>query len=73
MSLGARRAIVGCMAPEHSARQQFTSWRWFYLPLIVGLIIGATVSSMTDQWWWTTVGVVLGAAIGELSRRLVQR
>lgn len=56
------------MAREHPARQQSAGWRWFYLPLIVGLIIGSTVASMTDQWWWATVGTVAGAAVGGLAR-----
>ena len=40
---------------------------WLWLPVIFGLIIGATVTAMTDQWWWTTVGVLVGAAVGAVS------
>jgi hypothetical protein len=32
--------------------------------LIIGLIIGVTVAATTDQWWWSTVGVLGGAAFG---------
>ncbi|MET0758402.1 MAG: hypothetical protein ABWY39_10855 [Mycobacterium sp.] len=48
------------------ARKQ-TSSGWLWLPVIFGLIIGVTVTAMTDQWWWTTVGVLVGAAVGALS------
>ncbi len=37
---------------------------WLWLPLIIGLIFGVTVAAMTDQWWWSTVGVLGGAAFG---------
>ena len=37
---------------------------WLWLPLIIGLIIGVTVAAMTDQWWWSAVGVLGGAAFG---------
>jgi hypothetical protein len=42
---------------------------FLYLPLIVGLVIGAAAASATDQWWWAAVGVVVGAAVGEAVRR----
>jgi hypothetical protein len=38
--------------------------------LIVGLAIGAVTASVTDRWWWVAVGVVLGAAAGEVVRRV---
>jgi hypothetical protein len=31
------------------------------------LIIGIAVAAMTDQWWWSTVGVLAGAAFGWVS------
>jgi hypothetical protein len=34
------------------------------LPLIFGLIVGVTVAAMTDRWWWSTVGMLAGAAFG---------
>jgi hypothetical protein len=34
--------------------------------LIIGLIIGVTVAGMTGQWWWSTVGVLVGAAVGAI-------
>ena len=37
---------------------------WLWLPLIIGLIIGVTVAATTDQWWWSNVGVLGGAAFG---------
>jgi len=57
------------MARGQATSRQASTWSFFYLPLIVGLIIGATVASMTDQWWWATVGAVVGAAVGEVARR----
>ena len=42
--------------------KQEESWLW--VPLIIGLIIGVTVAGMTGQWWWSTVGVLAGAAVG---------
>jgi hypothetical protein len=49
------------------ARKQMNSKQeagWLRLPLIIGLIIGVTVAATTDQWWWSTVGVLGGAAFG---------
>jgi hypothetical protein len=49
------------------ARKQMNSKQeagWLWTPLIIGLIIGVTVAAMTDQWWWSTVGVLGGAAFG---------
>ncbi len=43
------------------------SSRWLWLPAIFGVIIGATVTAMTDQWRWTTVGVLVGAAVDAVS------
>jgi hypothetical protein len=37
---------------------------WLWTPLIVGLIIGVTVAAVTDQWLWSTAGVLGGAAFG---------
>ncbi|WP_408641838.1 glycine zipper 2TM domain-containing protein [Saccharopolyspora oryzae] len=37
---------------------------WSYLPLIIGLVIGVTVATMVDQWWWATVGTVIGGVVG---------
>ena len=37
------------------------------MPLIIGLIIGVTVATMTDHWWWSTVGVLVGAAFGAIT------
>ncbi|GFG50970.1 hypothetical protein CQY20_15825 [Mycolicibacterium agri] len=42
--------------------KQFRAWLW--MPLIIGLILGTTVAAMTGQWWWSTVGVLVGAAVG---------
>jgi 1,4-dihydroxy-2-naphthoate octaprenyltransferase len=52
------------------ARKQMNSKQeagWLWLPLIIGLIIGVTVAAMTDQWCWSTVGVLGGAAFGWVS------
>ncbi|EHB53869.1 hypothetical protein MycrhDRAFT_4332 [Mycolicibacterium rhodesiae JS60] len=43
-----------------------------YVPLIIGLILGVTVAAATDQWWWSTVGVLAGAAVGGIAE-LVHR
>jgi hypothetical protein len=53
------------MARKRTNSKQETGWLW--LPLIIGLIIGVTVAAMTDQWWWSTVGVLGGAAFGWLT------
>jgi uncharacterized protein (DUF2062 family) len=42
--------------------KQEASWLW--TPLIIGLIIGATVAAVTGHWWWSTVGVLVGAGVG---------
>ena len=52
------------------ARKQMNSKQeagWLWLPLIIGLIIGVTVAAATDQWWWSTVGVLSGAAFAWVS------
>ncbi|PEG37938.1 hypothetical protein CQY20_14570 [Mycolicibacterium agri] len=49
------------------------SWSYFYLPLIVGLVVGSAIAAATDQWWWAAVGAVLGAAAGEITRRTRSR
>ena len=53
------------MARKHTKSKQEASWLW--IPLIIGLIIGVTVAAMTDQWWWSTIGVLVGAAFGWVS------
>ena len=53
------------MARKQMNNKQEVVWLW--LPLIIGLIIGVTVAAMTDQWWWSTVGVLAGAAFGRVS------
>ena len=58
-------ANVGQMARKQMNSKQEASWLW--MPLIIGLIIGVTVAAMTDLWWWSTVGVLVGAAIGWVS------
>lgn len=58
------------MAPEQTTSKQDGAWSFFYLPLIVGLIIGSAVASATGHWWWATLGAVVGAAVGEAARRL---
>jgi hypothetical protein len=49
------------------ARKQMNSKQeagWLWTPLISSLIIGVTVAAMSGQWWWSTVGVLGGAALG---------
>ena len=58
----AGRASVGSMTRKQTNSKRETGWLW--LPLIIGLIIGATVAATTDQWWWSTVGVLGAAAFG---------
>lgn len=36
------------------------------MPVIIGLVIGVSVAAATDQWWWSTVGALGGAAAGWL-------
>ncbi|ODQ95820.1 hypothetical protein [Mycolicibacterium holsaticum] len=58
------------------ARKQLTTKQeanWLWMPLIIGLIIGVTVAAMTDQWWWSTVGVLAGAAVGAISAAKLRR
>jgi hypothetical protein len=50
------------MARKQMNSRQEASWLW--VSLIIGLIIGVTVAGMTGQWWWSTVGVLVGAAFG---------
>lgn len=53
------------MGQKQTKTKQTETWLW--LPLIVGLIIGVTLAAMTGLWWWSTVGVLVGAAVGWLS------
>jgi hypothetical protein len=53
---------VGQMARKQMNSKQEAGWLW--MPLIIGLIIGVTVAAMTEHWWWSTVGVLVGAAVG---------
>ncbi|MCV7346183.1 hypothetical protein [Mycolicibacterium rhodesiae] len=48
------------------AREQSTHSRTsrLYVPLIIGLILGVTLATATEHWWWSTVGVLAGAAVG---------
>jgi len=57
------------MASENSAGR-------LYFPLIIGLVSGVAFATATGQWWWSTVGVLAGSAVGgiaELVRRRSQR
>ena len=49
------------MARKQMNSKQAAGWLW--LPLIIGLIFAVTVAAMTDQWWWSTVGLLGGAAL----------
>ena len=53
---------MGQVARKQLNSKQEASWLW--LPLIIGLIIGVTVAGSTGHWWWSTVGVLVGAAVG---------
>jgi hypothetical protein len=53
---------VGQVARKQMNSKQEASWLW--VPLIIGLIIGVTVAGMTGHGWWSTVGVLTGAAVG---------
>lgn len=53
------------MAREQQTGKQ--SSRWLWIPLCIGLILGVTVATMTDQWLWATVGALLGAAFGAIT------
>ncbi len=59
------------MARRQLNTKQEATWLW--MPLIIGLIIGVTVAAMTDQWWWSTVGVLVGAAVGAVSAGKLRR
>ncbi|MDX1887707.1 hypothetical protein [Mycolicibacterium sp. 120270] len=61
------------MTREQTTSKKDSAWSFFYLPLIVGLVIGSAVAAATDQWWWATIGAVLGAAAGEIARRIRTR
>jgi hypothetical protein len=50
------------MSRKQMNSKQEASWLW--TPLIIGLIIGVTVAAVTGHWWWSTVGVLVGAAVG---------
>ena len=42
------------------------------MPLIIGLIIGVTVAATTGHWWWSTVGVLTGAAVGAIGAGVIR-
>jgi len=50
------------MGRKQTNSKQEAGWLW--LPLIIGLIIGVAVGTVTDHWWRSTVGVLGGAAFG---------
>ena len=50
------------MGRKQTNTKQEAGWLW--LPLMIGLIIGVAVGTVTDHWWWSTVGVLGGAAFG---------
>jgi hypothetical protein len=56
---------VSQVARKHTSTKQTETWLW--LPLIVGLIIGVTLAAITGLWWWSTIGVLVGAGVGWLS------
>ena len=63
-------ASVGWMASEQTKNGRL------YVPLIIGLILGVAVATSAGQWWWSTVGVLAGAAVGgliELAHRRTRR
>ena len=58
------------MARENSTPTKST--RRLYLSVIIGLILGVAIAGATDHWWWSTVGVLAGGAVGGISE-LVRR
>ena len=62
---------MGSVERKQTNSRQGSGWLW--LPLIVGLILGFTVTVMTDQWWWTTIGVLVGAVFGAVSSGKLRR
>jgi hypothetical protein len=48
--------------PNRPDSAQRTAILW--TPLIVGLALGASVAAATGFWWWSTIGVLGGAAVG---------
>ncbi len=36
---------------------------WTWMPVIIGVAIGAVVAGVTDQWWWVTIGALVRAAV----------
>ncbi|WP_255414204.1 hypothetical protein [Mycobacterium sp. shizuoka-1] len=40
---------------------------------MIGLVLGVTVAASTGQWWWSTVGVLAGAAVGGLAELIHRR
>jgi len=32
--------------------------------MVIGMLLGVVVSSMTGAWWWVGVGLALGVAVG---------
>src|SRR4029078_2008357 len=60
------------MARKQMNSKQAAGWLW--LALIIGLIFAVTVAAMTDQWWWSTVGLLGGAALaGWVTQRPARR
>ncbi|MCV7224216.1 hypothetical protein [Mycolicibacterium elephantis] len=59
------------MARRQLNTKQEATWLW--MPLIIGLVLGVTLAAMTDHWWWSTVGVLAGAAVGAVSAGKLRR
>ena len=44
-----------------------------YAPLTIGLILGVAVAATAEQWWWSTLGVLAGAAVGGIAELIHRR
>lgn len=44
-----------------------------YFPLIIGLVLGVAFATSTGHWWWSTVGVLAGAAVGGVAELVHRR